>query len=71
MDLIIWTTSSYFCRLMGQTLKFTPATLLEFAKGKTLLMKCFCKRTLRDSITFTRTNCTMCFLGLTCLNFNK
>lgn len=49
----------------------TCNTIREFAKGKTLLMRCFCKRTLGNTIVFTRTNCSMCFLCLTCLNFHK
>lgn len=39
----------------------TCNTIGEFAKGKTLFARCFCRRTLGDSINFTTTNCTMCF----------
>lgn len=39
----------------------TYNTIRDFAKCKTLVMRCFCKRILGDSINFTRTNCTMCF----------
>lgn len=39
----------------------TCNTIREFAKGKALAMRSFCKRTQRDTIIFTRTNCSMCF----------